>query len=348
MTQATLPVFHTMSDLAAYLGVSKVSVSLALRGSETISRELRESVQELARRSNFTPRAYRRRSGQVNGALGRIAVLYEPKRHSDPVAQVILNHVMRRLTERQVSFGLVPWSDLTDTAEPLDGFGGVLFHFSLPPELVERFSRLPQVAVMHEELSYGPWDSYKPNERLAGQFAADYLLRQGFRKLLLVWEAEWTFQPERHARLNGFRERALAAGAEVLETGYDHRLEVSSFHERVCQLVRSCSQPLGIFAFCDQIAFQLCTMLEVSGYQRCLCNLEVISCDNTSLIRGLRPPLPVVDLHIGEIADRAVDGLIWRMRHPAALPQEVLLAPELICPKSLVSSVTITKKGVEK
>lgn len=72
--------------------------------------------------------------------------------------------------------------------------------------------------------------------------------------------------------------------------------------------------------------------LNFGGLKRALGELEVISCDNTFLIKNLFPPLPVVDLHIAEIASRAVDGLKWRLANPGASYQEVRITPELILP----------------
>ncbi len=75
-----------------------------------------------------------------------------------------------------------------------------------------------------------------------------------------------------------------------------------------------------------------CHLLNFGGLKRALGELEVISCDNTFLIKNLLPPLPVVDLHIAEIASRAVDGLKWRLANPGASYQEVRITPELILP----------------
>ena len=58
--QESLPVFNSMSEIAEYLGITKVSVSLALKNSPLISDELRKQVQQLARATGFSPRKYRK------------------------------------------------------------------------------------------------------------------------------------------------------------------------------------------------------------------------------------------------------------------------------------------------
>lgn len=330
MNQQKTLAFANMGELADYLGITKVSVSLALRNSPTISSKLRERVQQVAQEAGFSPRSYRRKSEENTQPREKIAVLFEPKRKTDPVAQEILNHVIQRLTELHLPFELVQSAPLLKQEHPLEGFSGVIFHFSTRLEVLPLFAHLPQVAIMHEELEYGPWDSYKPNERMAGKLAADYLLKQGFRRLLLVWEQEWTYQPQEHLRLEGFRQRARQNGVPFQELGYNHYEPMQRLAETFLQMLSDSDEPIGIFAFCDQIAYQLCTILDIAGHKRAPGKLEVVSCDNTALTRSLRPYLPVVDLHIAEIAMRAVDGLAWRLQHPMALTQEVMLCPELV------------------
>ncbi|NMD85957.1 LacI family transcriptional regulator [Victivallis vadensis] len=329
--------FANMGELADYLGVSKVSVSLALRNSPEISPKLREQVQSVARKAGFSPRGYRRKSDEKMQSRENIAVLFDPEWKNDPVIQEISNHVVRRLAELHLPFELVQSTSLSEREYPLESFTGVIFDFSTAVEVLPRFAHLPQVAIMHEKLECGPWDSYKPDERLAGKLAADYLLRQGIRRWLLVWERIWTYQPEEHSRLEGFRQRARQAGVQLRELGYDHRQPTSQLAETFLKMLSDSDEPVGIFAFCDQIAYQLCMILDLAGRKRMPGRLEVVSCDNTALTRSLHPHLPVVDLHIAEIATCAVDGLAWRLRHPAALPREVRLYPELVVPSSGVN-----------
>ena len=335
MSQTTPLTFTNMAELADYLGVTKVSVSLALRNSPAISEKLRERVQSVAREANFVPRGYRRKAKAGAESGEKIAILYNPRRKSDPVAQEIQSCVVRRLTELNLPFEL-----LENTASNLqtriqDGFTGVIFDFSTRPEVLSLVSHLPCVAVMHEELEGGRWDNYRPHEFVAGKLAADYLLKQGFRRTLIVWERWWTYLPEEHQRLQGFRTQARKENVEVMELGYDHCEPARNLSESLLEILGQSEEPLGVFAFCDQIAYQLCTILDIAGYKRKAGKLEVISCDNTALIRSLSPSLPVVDLHISDIAMRAVDGLAWKLKNPKSLPQDVLLWPELMAPESV-------------
>ncbi len=328
----------TMADIARRLGVTTVSVSLALRNSPLISQELRERVRQLAEEVGFRPRPYRRRakSGSVGFARsssvsGRIGVLFAADNANDPVAAVITNSIVKRLTERKVPFAIYSCEELYVDPSPVRACAGVIFHYCLNPIYLPMLEGIPQVAVMHEEITFGPWDSFKPHEVFAGRLVADYLLAQGFRRVMVTWGEGQAFEPEHHARLEGFRQQIRAAGFEPIELVYPIVGGGREYVAAVRELLDS-PIPLGVFAFCDQAAYRICNVLQLLNRERIPGELEVVSCDNTYLIKEFVPPLPVVDLHIAEIASRAVDGMIWRLENPEASYQEVLLRPELILP----------------
>ncbi|WP_417169822.1 substrate-binding domain-containing protein [Victivallis sp.] len=238
--------------------------------------------------------------------------------------------MMQRLKELRIPFELVSNQELEKSDGALAGFSGVIFHYATPPELTRRFATLPQIFIMKEDTNVTAVDIYKPNELIAGKLAADYLIRQGFRELLLIWEKKWTYNPSEHMRLEGFRRQAGMHHIKVRELGYDQSESLEPFSNELLKNLEEVNRHAGIFAFNDQIAFTTCIILNMLGFERKKRELELISCDNTHLLRSLTPVPPAIDLHHGELARRAVDGLLWRIRNPNALPQEVLLFPELV------------------
>ncbi len=323
----------SMADIAKMLNVSSVSVSLALRNSPLISKELRKQVQKIADETGFKVRSYRKKSVQNPEVKGTILVLYDKQNPDDPVAQQILSSTMKRLSELKLRFELCECEDLYAKPELASGASGVIYHYCFRPWFSSILAGIPQVAIMHEEIDLGPWDNYKPNETLAGKLAADYLLKQGFENLILTWEHGMAYHAENHARLDGFRRRVREAEVSCREIEYDRDDDPQFYFNQLRETLAETGNKAGIFAFCDQVAYKVCHVLDFMGLERRSRELEVISCDNTLLIRNLNPPLPVVDLHIAEIAERAVDGLLWRLEHPEASHQDVLLKPELILPE---------------
>ena len=142
------------------------------------------------------------------------------------------------------------------------------------------------------------------------------------------------YRPESHPRLEGVRRRLAEADVEFAQLSYSNDLdEPQAFPAALRETLEHFGNRAGIFAFNDQVAYKVCHTLDFAGLQRRPKELEVISCDNTYLLNELHPPLPAVDLHIAEIASRAVDGLLWRLNNPEASYQDVLIKPELILPK---------------
>ena len=204
----------SMADIAQMLGITTQSVSLALRNSPLISQELREQVQRIAEKMDFKARSYRkRRNSGDNG--GKIMVLHEAANSEDPVAQQIMNSVMTRLSELKMTFEVCSCEDLYDNPVLVEGFTGVIYHYCFRPWFASILEGIPQVTIMHEEIDLGPWDSYKPNEMLAGKLAANYLIDQGFKQVLLIWEHRMAYHAESHPRLQGFRNRMREAGVAV-------------------------------------------------------------------------------------------------------------------------------------
>lgn len=328
---------RTMVDIANMLGISKVSVSLALRNSPTISPELRDQVQQVAEEVGFKVRGYHRKSKAVQTAsqFGRVAVLSTSENSSDPVAQLITNSVMKRLIHLKIEFSEFDVKQVNAEPELLANYAGLIYHYNFHPWEYPQFNGLAQVSIMNEEAELGSWDSYKPNEFFAGQLAANYLIGQGFVKAVIAYDSHWAYQAESHARLEGFRRQMRKAGVETTEFSYCGNDMPQEYLQALLAALENFNNRAGIFAFNDQVAYKVCHTLSFAGIVRRPGELEVVSCDNTYLIRTLSPPLPAVDLHIGEIASRAVDGLLWRIQNPLASFQQVLINPELVLPANL-------------
>lgn len=326
-----------MAEIADMLGVTAVSVSNALRNSPLVSKELRDRVNQIVKETGFKPRVYKQRekkpAAAVQSTVGRIAVLDNAiSSRWDPVAHVIMKSVMKRLTALEVPFEVIECKDLYDRPEHIKNFSGVVFYYALSSDHLDVIKGMPQVAILHEEIGIGSWDVYKPNEVLVGRLAAEYLLDQGYKNLLLTWWHHVDYKDKTHPRLESFRAAITEAGMKVDGISYDSEADSSIYTSKIKEWLDRTKGTGGIFAFCDRVAYRLCTVLDVLGYKRQAGKLEVVSCDNTYLSQKLQPPIAVVDSHIAEIAERAVDGLLWRLANPHASRQEVTLQPDLVLP----------------
>ncbi len=324
----------TLAEIARQLGVTKGAVSLALRDSETVSADLKRRVNGLVKESGFKVRSYTRRQEKKasgNFSTGKIAILYR-KDTLDPVTNTIMKSLANRLTQLDVSFGMFLRDDVVANPALLEDFSGFLYDYAWKPQDMPLLEGRPQVSIMNEEIEAGDFDSVKPDDREAGRLAANYLIQRGCRKIICVWELFAVHRAERNIRLEGFRWWMRDRNYDVTEIGYNKREGLMLLTDHLRNELRQSEEPVGIFTFCDQVADHVCTVLDFLGIRREAGKVELVSCDNTYLAQQLAPPIVTVDLHIEEIAERAVDMLLWRIANPAATYCNMQLKPSLIIP----------------
>lgn len=324
-----------LAQIARMLGVTTGSVSLALRGSEMVSDELKQRVHGLVSASGFKTRSYTRRQPRKTendtAPVGKIAILYRED-PADPVTNTIMRSVAKRLTERKVSFGMFLRDNVMKNPSLLDGFDGFLYDYAWKPGDSHLIEGKPQVAIMNDEVDLGSFDSFKPDDREAGKIAAAYLIGRRPENIFCVWETHAVHKADRNQRLQGFRWEMRDNNAPFTEIEYDKLDGLPQLTAKLRRHLVGIDGSIGIFCFCDQVVNHVCTALDFLEIKRETGKVELISCDNTYLSRQIVPPIPVVDLHIEEIAERAVDGLFWRMEHPDATFSNTLLKPELVLP----------------
>ncbi len=55
-------------------------------------------------------------------------------------------------------------------------------------------------------------------------------------------------------------------------------------------------------------------------------DVSIVSFDNSESSRKSDPKLTTIDINRHELAERALDQMLWRLAHPAAKPQRIELA----------------------
>jgi DNA-binding LacI/PurR family transcriptional regulator len=97
-------------------------------------------------------------------------------------------------------------------------------------------------------------------------------------------------------------------------------------------------RPTAIFVPADRTAVQLYSALS----QRALrvgVDVSVISCNNERPhLMNLEPTVTTIDVHAESVGRRAVDQLLWRIKHPQeSMSIQVLVEPSLIIGESVAS-----------
>lgn len=331
----------TLSDIAAHIGVSKVTVSYVLNGREgrvRISEGTRKRILDAAKEMGYSPNALargltRRRmdtftlvmqspnvfeggSGFITGLMHGVlvaanAVGYDVMIHTK--AQPGVDDEVRSLTDGRSDGSLL----LRDYNDPLlaelEGRGHPCVSVFTRPELPDAW--------------YADADDTE-----GGRIAAEYLLSLGHRRVGFISGSENSSAVRE--RRNGFRATLDAAGVPL-----DPRREVRLTYAGqdfapLGEMMRlpADQRPTAVFAWSDDIAAR------AIAYLRDVCNLRVpqdisvIGFDGTEEVgeRGCVPRLTSIRQPIGEIAACGVNLLASRLRGEPVDRTQVLFSPSLL------------------
>lgn len=208
----------TMEMIAALAGVSKITVSRALRGSDLVRPEVRQRISEIARqvgyRMNVAARSLRTRQTKT------IAVVIEQLNRGDrPIADPLLLSIIGGLLESLTPAGysmLLTTNDHFLASNAIGADGAVMLGQG------EGAHRLGEVEAFN--IPMVAWGAPVPglnvkvigsDNHLGGKLAAEHLLATGRRRMLFLGDIQ---HPEVAARLAGFREALASSEAMLVET----------------------------------------------------------------------------------------------------------------------------------
>lgn len=297
----------TMEMVAALAGVSKITVSRALRGSDLVRPQVRERITEIARqagyRMNVAARSLRTRQSRT------IAVVIEQLGRSDrPIADPLLLTIIGGLLEALTPAGysmLLTTNDHFLASNAIGADGAVMLGQG------EGAHRLDEVAAFNIPMvAWGePVAGMKlkvigSDNHAGGILAAEHLLSKGRKKLLFLGDTQ---HPEVAARLAGFRE-ALASSEAMLVASRTCPFTVEGGKEAVHAALSEGVQFDAIFASSDYIAAGACDALaeskiEVPG------KVAVVGFDDAPIASSRRPSISTIRQD-GDAAGRALGEAI--------------------------------------
>jgi DNA-binding LacI/PurR family transcriptional regulator len=301
----------TMEDIARLAGVSKITVSRALRGSEQVTAETREKVCRIAGeqgyRLNVSARNLRmRRSYSVAVVVEMTPVKGRPM--SDPYPLELLGGITQELTTAGYSVVLTS-KQLMNTA-PVQGADGlILLGQGSHGEAVRVLQQaaLPLVVWGAPE-SDSDYIVVGSDNRKGGASAAERFLAQGRRKLIFLGDVDHAEVRERCA---GFIDALGGMGtvhiirpkAFTFEAGFDSMSAV---------LKKKAAGFDGVFAASDLLAMGAIRALTEHGHS-VPGDVSVIGYDDTPGAASFVPPLTSVHQYLrdgGVLLARKMLGLI--------------------------------------
>lgn len=301
----------TMEMVAALAGVSKITVSRALRGSELVRPEVRERIVEIARqagyRMNVAARSLRTRQTKT------IAVAIEQLDRGDrPIADPLLLSIIGGLLEALTPAGysmLLTTNDHFLASHAIGADGAVMLGQG------EGAHRLGEVEAFN--IPMVAWGEPVPgmnvkvigsDNHAGGKLAAEHLLSKQRKRLLFLGDTQ---HPEVAARLAGFRE-ALASSEAMLVAAHACPFTVEGGKEAVRAALTASTDFDAIFAASDYIAAGACDALaeakvDVPG------KVAIVGFDDAPIASTRRPSISSVrqdGVAAGHALGKAIVGLV--------------------------------------
>jgi len=285
----------TMSDVAAAAGVSKITVSRALRGSALVKPAVREKIQATAAalgyRMNLAARDLRLRQRM------RIAVVVDMAASDerplfDPYPLALLGGIMHECAAAGFA-AVLTTNDPRMHAEAQDASGIIVLGQGAHHEAVRRLAALNLPLVV-----WGANDGVEAgmgvavvgsDNRQGGALAADYLLDRGRRSLAFLGDTNHAEMAERAA---GFGDRLRRNGVEVAAA---RNCDFTSEGGRraMADILAQGIRIDGVFAGSDLVAIGAMQALREAGH-RVGAEVSVVGYDDMPVAAASAPPLTTI------------------------------------------------------
>lgn len=361
----------TIVDVAEKAGVSTATVSRLLNKGGPVSEQAKESIEKAIKTLDYTPQRKRKSllqapgSGPVSTARSRppLAFVQLGLSPSSSHSQVA-NQLAQALQEAALAHGRTlvthrvdDMSPSTDLTSLLGNAEGVILRTINDPDLTEEavawLKGWPTVKVLGGSTDDRIWaDHISTDHSQAGILAAEYLMNKGCKQFIflattLAYDAinDRCLSYVRAIKKAGFPVHVVFqkehSSSRELEKEY---LEVAcSYHVEanraawVKAFVDQYEGPTGLFVPTDLQYSMIMPQLQVLGLD--IGNtLHAISCDReTRCLEDLDPMQATLDLHIQDIAIRAVRRLLFRIEHPNEPLARITVAPNVVQPEDVLN-----------
>ena len=321
-----------MATIAELAGVSKITVSRALSGSDLVRPELRERIAGVAReagyRMNVAARALRtRRNRTIALVIERLVAGDRPI--SDPLILAIIGGLLETLTPAGQAM-LVTSSDHFLDSQVIDADGIVMVGQGVGGQRARTVAAqgLPMVA-WGERLPNSDLVVIGSDNRSGGRVSAQHMIDTGRRQLVFLGNGD---HPEVAARLEGVRDIVAttpAMIAAVVPCDFS-RLEGAA---AVRGLLSEGLAFDGIIAASDFIAAGACDALIEEG-RRVPDDVAVMGFDDIAVAANNRPPLTSIRQDWSRAGRLLGETVLALIEQPDAFSLPERLPVELIARES--------------
>ena len=325
----------TIKDVAKLAGVSKAAVSYVLNGRETsikIAEETRQRIFAAARALNYHPNALARALSQKRTDTVALVMQF-PAIFSGWSGFTL--EMMRGAAETAVRLGFdlmlhtKEQTSLTDEVAALtDGrVDGALLLRDYDDPLASLLTDrgFPCVVIFGRSEFPNVW--YVDCDDFAGgRIATEYLINLGHRRILhLAGTPHSSAAADRRA---GYRQAMADHGIQVPSEWEIEVTHAGASYEPVEAALLGPEPPTAVFAWSDEVAVRLMTLARGLGLSIPE-DLSVVGFDSTELCNHTNPPLTSVRQPIYEMAGRAFELLVQKIRNEPVETTQVIYTPVL-------------------
>jgi|SRR5690606_24390558 len=337
----------TIRTVAEHVDLSPTTVSLALRGDESIPLETRNRVVAAAKELNYTfvPRRKKPEKKRLKRLVYVIKDYGDQPVFANPFYGQILNGVEQacREADANLSFVVMP-HDYSDTSElPValtQNVDGIIMSSPYPRKVIDRISRLSRCPVVLVDNTFpgSPYDTVMADDYGGGYLVTRHLLELGHTHILTITGLALSLEipPSFRERYRGYCAACEEKGIEPLPLAVvPEDVQVSPvarrepFQEWLASLLECYPETTAFFGSSDLFAVTTIQSLHAMNY-RVPDDYSVVGFDNYDMANVMNPALTTIHSYKRGMGQVAVQRLLARIDGDDMPPLYTVVSTDLM------------------
>ncbi len=317
-----------MTKIAKLAGVSQATVSRVINEHPSVSAETAQEVLRIIKQLGYQPkgRSSRRQiDGIRSGLIAMVASFPDVMQHSELFTRTLFG-ASQALGERGLKLVLIQLlrnGEFVPSVKPGDVDGVLVVGGCTKSQISKHFGELPMVwLTSHSDVT---GDHVLAGNEAVGRLAARYLSEEGCKNLVFfnpdvgraVYRSRWAAFRLQSEEL-GTRAYQLSSSRKDLISiwGIDKEELSRELETMVDEFLSMRLESAGFFVPDDNVTALLYPILYEKGIKPCH-DVGIVSCCNEqAYLTALKPRPATIDLGHKLMGHRAVEQLIWRIKHP--------------------------------
>lgn len=337
----------TIRTIAEYVELSPTTVSLALRGDESIPLETRSRVVAAAKELNynFVPRKRKNLSRQIKRLVYVIKDYGDQPVFANPFYGQILNGVEQacREVDANLSFVVLP-HDYPETSELpaalTHDVDGIIMSSPYPRRMVDHVAKVSRCPIVLVDNTFpgSPYDTVMADDFGGGYLVTKHLLDQGHSQILTITGLALSLDipPSFRERYRGYCVACEHAGVKPLpmmvvpqDIPVSPTARREPFQGWMASMLESYPGATGFFGTGDLFALMAHQSLQNLKY-RIPEDFSVVGFDNYEMANVLNPPLTTIHSYKRGMGQVAVRRLMARIEGDDMPPLHTIVSTDLV------------------